>query len=392
MEHSYYRDTRIEVDLDAIKHNITQFRQVLSTDTNILVAVKADAYGHGAVTVSQAALSAGATHLGVAFVDEGIQLREAQIGAPILVFGYVPPYAIEAALLADLTLTVYDLEHMKQIADVAEKIEKKAKIHLKVDTGMGRLGIPPKEVISFIHQIQKRESVELEGIYTHFATADDQHSDYFDLQLTQFEGILQQLKQLGIEIPLRHAANSSATLRLKQKCCNLVRIGISLYGFQDVSNPQVQLKRALSLKSSITQVKCLPGGSGVSYGKTYTTSHDEWIATIPIGYADGISRQLSNKGIALVNGTRVPVIGRVCMDQLMLRVNDAMPVSIGDEVVLIGKQENQEITADEIADQLDTIHYEVVTRLGSRIPRLYFEHGEQISTRNILHSHGKAER
>jgi alanine racemase len=392
VEHPYYRDTRIEVDLDAIKHNISQFRQILSEDTHILVAVKADAYGHGAVMVSQAAISAGATHLGVAFVDEGIQLREAQIGAPILVFGYIPPYAIETALLADLTFTVYDLDHMNQIADVAEKVGKKAKVHLKVDTGMGRLGIPPKEVISFIHQLKKRETVELEGIYTHFATADNLNSDYFEMQLSLFEEILQQLKQLGIEIPLKHAANSAATLRMKQKWCNLVRIGISLYGFQDIPNPHVNLKRALSLKSSVTQLKCLPSGSGISYGKTYTTSHDEWIATIPLGYADGIFRQLSNKGIALVNGTRVPIVGRVCMDQLMLRVNDAVPVSIADDVVFIGKQGDEEITAEEIAEQLDTIHYEIVTRLGSRIPRLYFEHGELISTRNLLHSNGKAER
>ncbi|MCH5585385.1 alanine racemase [Shimazuella sp. AN120528] len=386
MEHTYYRDTRIEVDLDAIEHNITQFRRILPVETKILAAVKADAYGHGAVTVSLAAISAGASHLGVAFVDEGIQLREAQIRAPVLVFGYIPPHAIEAALSFNLTFTVFDLNHVRQIEQVAQRLRKTAKVHLKVDTGMGRLGIAPSEVISFINQVNNLKWVELEGIYTHFATADDENSDYFDHQLHLFEEILQQLDELGIEIPLRHAANSAGALRMKQKWCNLVRIGISMYGFQDVSNPDVKLKRALSLKSSITQLKCLPKGSGISYGKTYTTSTDEWIATIPIGYGDGLPRHLSNKGTALVGGTRVPIVGRVCMDQVMLRVNKAMPVAVHDEVVWIGKQGAEEITADEIAEQIDTIHYEIVTRLGSRVPRLYFQNGQLVSTRNALHS------
>lgn len=382
----YYRDTHIEVDLDAIVHNINQFRQVLPVETKILAAVKADAYGHGAVTVSLAAISAGATHLGVAFADEGIQLREAQIRAPILVFGYIPPHAIETALRFDLTFTVFDQTYVEQIDRVAQKIGKTAKVHLKVDTGMGRLGIPPTEVISFINQLDNLKMVELEGIYTHFATADDEESTYFDDQLHRFEEILQQLEKLGTDIPLRHAANSAAALRMEQKWCNLVRIGISMYGFQDISTPKVELKRALSLKSSITQLKCLPKDSGVSYGKTYNTTTDEWIATIPIGYADGLPRHLSNKGFALVGGSRVPVVGRVCMDQVMLKVSDAMPVSLQDEVVWIGKQGAEEITADEIAEQIDTIHYEIVTRLGSRLPRLYFQNGQLVSIRNALHS------
>jgi alanine racemase len=387
MNHSYYRDTVVEVDLDAIEHNISQFRQNVKEDTKILVAVKADAYGHGAVMVSLAALSAGASHLGVAFVDEGIQLREAQITAPILVFGYTPVHAIETALQYDLTFTVFDFDHVKQIAAVAKKIGKTAKIHVKVDTGMGRLGISPDEVIPFIYQIKSLPAVELEGIYTHFATADDVTSMYYEQQLQIFEGVLQTLDKEGIDIPLRHAANSSAALRMEQKSCNLVRIGISLYGFQDVTHPKIKLKHALRLKSVITQLKCLPKGSGVSYGKTYTTSGDEWIATIPIGYADGIPRLLSNIGRVLVGGISVPIIGRVCMDQLMLRVTDAMPVEVGAEVILIGSQGDQTITAGDIADLTDTIHYEIVTRLGYRIPRLYYQKGELVCTRNLLHSH-----
>lgn len=386
MGQSYFRDTHIEVDLDAIEHNITQFRRILPDETNILAAVKADAYGHGAVTVSLAAISAGASHLGVAFVDEGIQLREAQIRAPILVFGYIPSRAIKTALLFDLTFTVFDAAYVQQIDQAAQRIGKIAKVHVKVDTGMGRLGIPPREVISFIHQISDLKNVELEGIYTHFATADDENSDYFAYQLSAFEEVLQKLELSGIQIPLRHASNSAAALRMEQKWCNLVRIGISMYGFQDVFHPKVKLQRALSLKSSIAQLKCLPKGSGISYGKTYTTASDEWIATIPIGYGDGFPRHLSNKGTALVGGVRVPIAGRVCMDQLMLNVSDAMPVSIDDEVVLIGKQDDQEITADEIAEQINTIHYEIVTRLGNRIPRLYFRNGQLVAIQNALYS------
>jgi alanine racemase len=385
MSHSFFRDTYIEVDLDAIEHNISQFRRILSKDTQILVAVKADAYGHGAVTVSLAALSAGASHLGVAFVDEGIQLREAQIRAPILVFGYTPPHAIETAMSFDLTFTVFDREHLAQIAEVAKKVGKTAKVHLKVDTGMGRLGIPPHEVISFIHQVRNLKCVELEGIYTHFATSDDLNSSYYEQQVEQFEDVLQQLEQEGIYIPLRHAANSSAALRKGLKKCNLVRVGISTYGFKDVPNADVDLKYALNLKSTISNLKCLPQGSGVSYGKTYTTTSDEWIATIPIGYADGIPRQLSNIGMAIVGDIRVPIVGRVCMDQLMLNVTDAMPLSVGDEVVLIGSQGDQMITASEIADLTGTIHYEIVTRLGSRLPRLYYQKGKLVCIRNLLY-------
>jgi alanine racemase len=384
VEQAFYRSSYIEVDLDAVKHNITQYRRVLPADTQLLAAVKADAYGHGAVMVSRAALEAGATHLGVAFVDEGIQLREAEIRAPILVFGYTPPYAIAKALTADLTLTVYQLPFVKQVAEVAAKLGKRARVHLKVDTGMGRLGVHPEEVLSFVQEIQKWNSIYLEGIYTHFATADEQDTSYFIEQQNRFMAVLQQLEQFGINIRLRHAANSAATLRMEHTTCNLVRIGIGLYGFQDVPDDRIELLPVLRVKSTVTHVKHLPANSGVSYGKTYTTAGGEWIATIPLGYADGIPRQLSNGGEMLLHGIRVPIVGRVCMDQLMLRVDTAMPVSVGDEVVWIGKQEKQEITAGEIAAQLGTIHYEIVTRLGARLPRIYLEKGKIVTVYNSL--------
>lgn len=385
MEHFYYRDTIIEIDLDAIQHNVTQFRRILPKDTKILVAVKANAYGHGAVPVSQAALEAGASHLGVAFVDEGIQLRQAAIKAPILLFGYTPPHAIEKAVDYDLTLTVFNEVQTELIAKAASKLGKVAKVHVKVDTGMGRLGVEPIQVFSFINQISQLTNVELEGIYTHFATADDLESPYYDLQFRQFESILQELRSRGIDIPLKHAANSAGALRMGKTETNLVRIGISLYGFTDLYQKDIHLEPVLSLKSKISHLKKPVKGSGISYGKTYTTTGQEWIATIPIGYADGVSRQFSNKGVALVNGVRVPFVGRVCMDQLMLDVTRAMPASVGDEVVFIGKQGKEKITADEISKLINTISYEIVTQLGARVPRLYYKHGALVAIHNQLH-------
>jgi alanine racemase len=386
MNHSFFRDTYIEVDLDSIQHNVAQFRRILPISTNILVTVKADAYGHGAIPVSHAALSAGATHLGVAFVDEGIQLRKAAIQAPILILGYIPPYAIEKALSYNLTLTVYDERHIRFISDVAVKLGLLAKVHLKVDTGMGRLGVEPSQAISFINQIENGSNVELEGVYTHFATSDDVESPYFEQQMEQFESLLNQLQLEGIQIPIRHSANSAGALRIEQTKSNLVRIGISLYGFQYIPQSDVQLRPALSLKSKISHLKQPKKGSGIGYGKTYTTKGDEWIATIPIGYADGISRQLSNHGVALVNGVRVPFVGRVCMDQLMLDVTKAMPVTVGDEVVFIGVQGNDQITVNEVAEQLNTNNHEVITGLGARLPRLYYQNGKLVAMNNQLHT------
>jgi alanine racemase len=384
MDSSFYRETIIQIDLDAIQHNVNQFHRQLPDEINLLVAVKADAYGHGAVPISRAALFAGATHLGVAFVDEGIQLREAGIEAPILIFGYTPPYAVEKALQYNLTLTIYEETHIELISKIASKRNVNAKVHLKVDTGMGRLGVETEQAIPLINQIKQLPNVELEGIYTHFATADDLKSPYFQYQMDKFDSLLQYLRLEGIHIPLRHAANSAGILRMEQKECNLVRLGISLYGFQDVPNSDIALRPALGLQSKVVQLKKPESGSGISYGKTYTTTGEEWIATIPIGYADGIDRGLSNRGVALVNGVRVPIVGRVCMDQLMLDVTKAMPVSVGDEVVFIGQQGEKEITAGEVAEQLDTIHYEVVTRLGARLPRLYYQNGDLVQIDNQL--------
>nr|WP_093231283.1 alanine racemase [Thermoflavimicrobium dichotomicum] len=383
----YGRDTVIEVDLDAIHHNIQQFKQHLPVNTMIMVAVKANAYGHGAVLVSQAALEAGANALGVAFVDEGIELREAGIQAPVLVFGFTPSYAIADALKHHLALTVYDETNLLAIHEKAKELGIEATVHVKVDTGMGRLGLTPDQAIDFLEKVRELPYVRLEGLFTHLATADEAGKTYMNYQLSSFDKVVKRAKEMGINIPIIHCANSAASIDAPNHAYNMVRIGISLYGLypsQEVNRQKVQLKPALTFKSRIIHLKQPPKGTGISYGKTYVARGDEWIATVPVGYADGFSRQLSNSGFALVRGVKVPVVGRVCMDQLMLDVTNAMPVKVGDEVVFYGRQGELEIHVDEVAAQLNTINYEVTSMLSRRIPRIYLKNGQPVAIVNDL--------
>ncbi len=383
----YGRETVIEVDLDAIHHNIQQFKKYLPNHTMIMVAVKANAYGHGAVPVAKAALEAGADALAVAFIDEGIELRTAGLTAPILVLGYTPADAIPDALEANLSLTVYDLESLKMINQVAKERGIPAKIHVKVDTGMGRIGLLPEAVPNFLQNVMKMEYVELQGMFTHLATADERDKIYMNEQLARWEKVLAEVKARGILIPIVHCNNSAGVIENPSSSYQMVRIGISLYGCypsREVNHQAVRLKPVLSLKSKVVHLKRPPAKMGISYGRTFVVSGNEWIATVPVGYADGFSRALSNQGHALINGVKVPIVGRICMDQLMLDVTEAMPVRIGDEVVLYGRQGDQEISVDEVAEQLQTINYEVLTSLAYRIPRIYVRNGQIIQIVNRL--------
>ncbi|RAL22106.1 alanine racemase [Thermoflavimicrobium daqui] len=384
---NYGRDTIIEVDLDAIRYNVQQFKQYLPIDTRILVAVKGNAYGHGATYVSQAAIEAGAHALGVAFVDEGIELRNAGIEAPILVLGFTPTYAIKEALKYRLSFTVYNEDHLYQIQENAKNLGLTANVHLKIDTGMGRLGILPEEIPDFLQVLLNMSHVRLEGVFTHFATADEKNKMYLNYQYNRFLEAIHDIKRSGIAKPIIHCANSAAAIEIPNRIFDMVRIGISLYGLYpspEVDRQKIHLQPALTLKSKVIHLKQSPPGTGISYGKTYIARGDEWIAVVPIGYADGFSRHLSNRGFALVRGIKVPIVGRVCMDQLMLDVTKAMPVQIGDEVVLYGKQEDAEIHVDEVAKQLDTINYEVTSMLSRRIPRIYLQDGKPIAIINEL--------
>lgn len=387
MSLKYGRDTIVEVDLNAVKHNVKEFKKRVN-DENIamMAAVKANGYGHGAVEVAKSAIEAGINQLAVAFVDEAIELREAGITVPILILGYTSVAAVEEAIQYDVMMTVYRIEDLQSINEIANRLQKKAQIQVKIDTGMSRIGLQ-EEVKPFLEELNRMEYVEVVGMFTHYSTADETDKAYTNMQTSLFEKAVNTAKELGIHFPYIHSSNSAGSMELSNTFQNMVRVGIGIYGMypsKEVDHTVVALKPALSLKSKVAHVKHAKKNRGVSYGNTYVTTGEEWIATVPIGYADGYNRQLSNKGHAIINGVRVPVIGRVCMDQLMLDVTKAMPVQVGDEVVFYGKQGEEEIAVEEIADMLGTINYEVTCMLDRRIPRVYKENNEMIAVVNIL--------
>ncbi|EEL50943.1 alanine racemase [Bacillus mycoides] len=384
----YGRDTIVEVNLDAIKHNVREFKKRVNDENmTMMAAVKANAYGHGAVEVAKAAIEAGVNQLAVAFVDEGIELREAGISVPILILGYTPVEAAKDAIEYDIMMTVYRIEDLKGIDEVAKRLGKKARIQVKIDTGMSRIGLQEEEVAPFLEELKNMKHIEMEGVFTHYSTADEIDKTYTNMQTNLFEKAVTTAKEMGIHLPYIHSSNSAGSMELSNTFQNMVRVGIGIYGMypsQEVAHTVVSLQPALSLKSKVAHIKHAKKNRGVSYGNTYVATGEEWIATVPIGYADGYNRQLSNKGHALINGVRVPVLGRVCMDQLMLDVTNAMPVQVGDEVVFYGKQGEEEIPVEEIADMLGTINYEVTCMLDRRIPRVYKENDETTAVVNIL--------
>ncbi len=386
-EDVYYRDTVAEVDLDAIRHNVRQFRRHLPKSVRLMAVVKADAYGHGAVPAARAALSAGADSLAVAFLDEALELRAAGVSAPILVMGYTPPRAVGEAVRNDVTLTVYSEEVVEALGCQVAREGRSVDVHVKVDTGMGRIGLLEEDFPAFLRHFARFPRLRIGGVYTHFACADEPDKGYTHFQHRRLLRFLDQLREAGMDTPLVHCSNSAAAIALPEYRHALVRIGIGMYGYypsEELNRRVIRLKPALTLKTRIVRLKRPPKGTGISYGKTVTVDGSRWIATIPVGYADGLSRRLSNRGSALVKGRRVPIVGRVCMDQTMLDVTEAMPVSVGDEVVLYGRQGDEVICVDEVARLLDTISYEVTCAVGWRVPRVYLEGGKPVEVINRL--------
>ncbi len=366
------RPTWLEVDLEAVGHNVRQIKALVGPRVEILAVLKADAYGHGAEKVARTALNNGASCCGVASVNEGIRLREAGIDGKILVLGYTPAWLAKEALLHDLTLTLYDPEVARIYSQAGTELRRTARVHIKVDTGMGRLGLLPDQVIPFVEEIRELPSLELEGIFTHFSVADDEDLGYTRWQLSRFREVLSGLAKRGTTFPLVHCANSAAALRLPESHFNLVRLGLAMYGLRP--SDWITLPRgsqpALSWKTSIAQVKTLPAGSYVSYGNTYRTETEETIAVIPVGYADGFRRAPTRWQSVLIRGQRAPIVGRVCMDQTMIKVDGIPGVRVGDEVVLIGRQGDDEITTEQVAEWLGTINYEVISEILARVPRV----------------------
>ncbi|MEG6520459.1 alanine racemase [Desulfotomaculum sp. 1211_IL3151] len=364
--------TWAEINLEAIRHNIREVRRVIGPNKEIMAVVKANGYGHGAVPVAQAALAAGATRLGVARLSEAQELRRAGIQVPILILGYISPEQISDALDLNICLTVFRSDLAEQISAVACSKGMKATVHLKVDTGMGRLGFTPDRVgVAAIAVAYNLPGLNAEGIYTHFATADAEDKSYTRGQFERFMFVLQQLQEMGISFSLRHCANSAAIMECPETYLDLVRPGIIMYGLypsEEVDKNKIALQPAMTLKTRIAHIKHVGPGTKISYGCTYTVPRETVIASLPIGYADGYPRLLSSKGEVLVQGKRAPVIGRICMDQCMIDVGKITGVQIHDEVVIFGAAA---LPVEQMAAWLGTINYEVVCWVGSRVPRVY---------------------
>ena len=371
------RPTWVEIDLSAIANNTRQIKKLVGPQVRILASLKADAYGHGAVKVARTVLHNGSSMLGVATVSEAKPLREAGIDAPILVFGYVPPWQMREAVRLGLTITLYALEAAYALSRAALALAQSVKVHVKVDTGMGRLGIRAEqvdEILALVREIQVLPGLEMEGIFTHFAMADADARDlsHAYLQLARFQQVLLAFEREGLRPPLVHAANSAALLSLQEARFDMVRPGIALYGLDpstEVPIPE-DFRPALSFKTQVSQVKVIPAGEGISYGCTYKTDRPTRIAVLPVGYADGFRRAPANWGSVLLHGQDAPILGRVCMDQCIIDVSHIREARVGDEVVLIGRQGEALLTAEMVAQRLGTSNYEVVSAILARVPRV----------------------
>lgn len=359
----------LEIDLEIIRQNVRELQHI--SQAEVMAIVKANGYGHGAAEIARATVEAGATWLGVARLEEGIALRRSGLNCHILVLGYTSPDRVAEAINNNICLTIYDPQIGEAYAEQAESLGGGLRLHIKVDTGMGRLGISPETALQFIENISRRPKLTIEGIFTHFARADEPQAPTTGVQLALFDQLLSGLRRDGIAPRYIHSANSAAILNYPQAHYDLVRPGIALYGFQP--SPETSLPRgirpALTWKTRLTSVRTFPAGHGISYGHIYHTRGEERIGSIAIGYADGYRRVDGN--VVLVRGKRVPVVGRVCMDQCMLQLDDVPEATIGDEVVLLGGQGNEYISAEELAELWGTFNYEVICGLSARLPRVY---------------------
>lgn len=371
MQPSYLRPTYIEVDQQAIYHNVHEEKKRLNPETALFAVVKADAYGHGLVPVARVCQEAGATGFCVATIDEALALRAAQIAAPILVLGITSPQAAPIAAAQNIALTVGDQDWLTMATPLLKAVPDcpQLKLHFATDTGMGRIGFTDVDALKDAAAFVKTSAyLTLEGIFTHFATADEKDTTYFEKQVAKFKVLLNALPERPKYV---HVANSATSLWHEACQCNMIRFGVAIYGLNPSGSTLAapyELQPALSLYSELVFVKQIHAGDSVSYGATYTAKNDEWIGTIPIGYADGWLRRMSGMSV-LIKGKRCPIVGRVCMDQIMVRMPEKF--AVGEKVTLIGRDEDDEITLQEVADYAQTIHYEIACGLHDRIPRHY---------------------
>ena len=387
MKNNKYYRVYAEINLDAIVKNVDTLMALTKENTGALAVVKADGYGHGDVAVAKA-VAQKVTGYAVATLDEAVNLRENGVKKPILVLGYVDPYEFDILVSYEITATVFDVETAQLLADAARVQKKQAHCHIKVDTGMRRIGLEPDENgIAIVKQITALKELSADGIFTHFAASDETDKTSAEHQFKLFTDFTGRLEKEGIHFTYRHCANSAAVIDMPQVDLDMVRLGIAMYGMypsDEVKKEKVELFPALDLKSHITMVKEIPAGEKVSYGGTFTTTRTTKLATVSVGYGDGYPRALSSKGYVLVRGQKAPIVGRVCMDQMMVDVTDIENVTRADIVTLIGKDGDAEITVEEIAALAGTFNYEFVCDLGKRIPRSYYLNGEYIGTHDCF--------
>lgn len=369
---SFYRQTWVEIDLRAVGKNFFALKKSLPASTRIMAAVKANAYGHGIVEISKKLVACGVDYLGVACIDEALILRKHLIKTSILNLGAFLKGDIEMMIEQDISSTVTDFALVKKLDARAKRLKKKARVHVKIDTGMGRLGIWHAQAFDFIIKLCALEHIVIEGLYTHFPSADSDEA-FTRSQINTFCALVDKLTVRGVEIPLKHSANSVAVMGYRDSHFNLVRPGLAIYGLYPRENfsQALKLSPVLSFKTKVAFIKDISKGMSVSYGRTYLAEKNTRIATLPVGYGDGYNRLLSNKGKVLIRGCVCPVVGVVCMDQMMVDVGHLPQVRVEDEAVLIGSQGKHSIRTEEIASICHTIPYEVVCWISPRVPRVY---------------------
>lgn len=372
---TYYR-VQADVDLNAIRHNLTEMKNKFDDDTKLMVIIKADAYGHGAVPLAKAMEDSSLVdYYGVAIIEEAVELREAGIKKPILILGYTPKEQYDLVVAYDVTQTVFQYEMAKALSEEAGRQNKIAKIHIKVDTGMNRIGFSDcEESIAEIMKIADLPNLEIEGAFSHYACADEEDKTSAMHQLERYQNFINSLEKNNLHIPLKHIANSAGCIQIPEKYSNMIRCGIATYGIypsEEVDHEFVRLKPAMEIKTHVIYVKDVGPGEGISYGSTYITKKRTRIATIPVGYADGYSRNLSNCGKVIIHGKYAPVVGRICMDQFMVDVTDIEDVKQGDRVTLLGREGEAYISAEELSRWSHSFPYELVCTVGKRIPRVY---------------------
>ena len=381
-----YRRIQADINLDAIRHNIKTVQALNPADRKTLLVIKADAYGHGSVTLAKE-MDDLADYFAVATMDEAVELRNAGIVKPILILGYTDESEYEAAVKNDITLAIYDAEEGELLSETAFKIGKKAKVHIKVDSGMSRIGFQCAESdVEEAVKLLSMDGLDVEGIFTHYAKADYENKSDAMTQYEKFSWFVKAMEAKGADFKIRHIDNSAGAMEIHSEGFDMMRLGIVIYGLypSEEIDKSVVLKPAMTLKSRVVHIKTLEAGRGIGYGWTYVTDKPTKVATVSVGYADGYPRALSNNGRVLIHGQYAPILGRVCMDQIMIDVTDIDDVKIRDEVVLFGTQGENHISIEEVAEPANSFNYEMACHVSRRVPRVYFKDGKEIGEINYL--------